>query len=134
MEDREIKFRAWEYNNKTKRYEMNNSPLLYDSECFAEWSQVDLNRALNRGGVADSDIENKSIFMQYTGLKDKNGKDIFEGDIIKVNGRNMEVFFEDGYFGWGQEHDGKYSFDPFDGEEVEVIGNIYENLELIKEK
>ena len=35
---------------------------------------------------------------------------------------------------WGDEHDGKYSFDPFDGEEVEVIGNIYENPELIEEK
>lgn len=94
-----------------------------------------LSRAEDINRFRDCIISNPSSRMnQFTGLKDKNGKEIYEGDIIRVNGRNMEVFFKDGYFGWGQEHDGKYSFDPFDGEEVEVIGNIYENPELIKEK
>ncbi len=114
---REIKFRFWDKVEKKMIYPANSFPNL-DYLHFED---------IERRGWGEEEFNS----MQYTGLKDKNGKDIFEGDIIKVNGRNMEVFFEDGYFGWGQEHDGKYSFDPFDGEEVEVIGNIYENRELI---
>jgi len=115
---REIKFRFWDKVEKKMIYPANSFPNL-DYLHFED---------IERRGWGEEEFGS----MQYTGLKDKNGKDIFEGDIIKVNGRNMEVFFKDGYFGWGQEHDGKYSFDPFGDEKIEVIGNIYENPELIK--
>lgn len=74
--------------------------------------------------------------MFYTGLKDKNRKAIYAGDIIKVNmfDEPMVVYFKDGYFGWGKYHHGKYSsFDPFgSSEEIEVLGNIYENSDLLE--
>ena len=107
---REIKFRAWG---------------IWEGE-MSLWEEY-------RYDICDkiSADKTKAILMQYAGLKDKNDKEIYEGDIVKVNGELMEVFFKDGYFGWGKEHSGAYSFDPFGAEQLEVIGNIYENPDLL---
>jgi len=121
---REIKFRAWDKRKKEMFYDWCIDP---DGGWFGDFGEGSEDIALKY--YKNGEIE----VMQYTGLKDKNGKEIYEGDIVQVNGRNQEVFFKDGYFGWGQQHTGTYSFDPFESEEIEVIGNIYENPELIKE-
>ncbi len=77
-----------------------------------------------------------STVGQYTGLTDKHGNRIFEGDIVKTDkygtgdgqGRNLEVAVEYGGFclrdGWR-----RYNLRPDDG--IEVIGNIYDNPELL---
>ena len=75
---------------------------------------------------------------QYTGLEDKNGKKIFEGDILKftdADGRDvyLNVVFENGAF--LIEEDGVINSDlmpSYDCLGVEVIGNIYDNPELLK--
>ena len=74
------------------------------------------------------------ILMQYTGLHDKNGKEIYEGDIVKVRSYpsgyiNTEVYFKDGKFAFDGSN---YSFKDLN-DKVEVIGNIYENKELLNE-
>lgn len=77
---------------------------------------------------------------QYTGLKDKNGKKIFEGDIVKTskfNTPNKKYIIKfDLQFGAfiGQDKDDMY-FTTFDGDsdQFEVIGNIHDNPELLKE-
>ena len=79
------------------------------------------------------------IIEQYTGLKDKNGKEIYEGDILKTDGvPNVTVFWCEQEGRWNGKYHGL--FGP--GSECEIngsvpwisetVGNIHENPELLK--
>ncbi|EPF4429298.1 YopX family protein [Escherichia coli] len=78
----------------------------------------------------------KYELMQSTGLKDKNGVEIFEGDILNYGDykNSHEIIFKNACF-WGhaigeKEHIGIGLFNAL--EDLEVIGNIYENSELLE--
>ena len=74
--------------------------------------------------------------MQYTGLKDKNNKEIYEGDILfeSFGEKYYKVVFENGSFRAEFEGDfEEHSFDLIDvvAQGCEIVGNIYENPELL---
>jgi uncharacterized phage protein (TIGR01671 family) len=126
---RTIKFRAWDKKNKQFWYQFKISSL-YGSLYFP-----------------DDMIREDWELLQFTGLLDKNGKEIYEGDIVKITdpydeeskislvkciGDGFIVEWNNGFCGgdsdislisWAMEDDFKF----------EVIGNIYENPELLKQ-
>ncbi len=77
-------------------------------------------------------IANNLVFMQCTGLKDKNGKLIYEGDIIKENWHKYIISFNRGCYNITDVETQKcYTISACCCEKSEVIGNIYENKELL---
>lgn len=85
------------------------------------------------GDVLDThfDIRNDDVVVeQCTGLKDKNGKLIYEGDIISRNGMFRKVFWLDDEGGFGYEPG--TLFEPLQTKTCEIVGNIHENPELLE--
>ena len=116
---REIKFRLWDnLHNK----------MIYDNEFVACY----VCELLTDGAASNPN----SYPMQYTGLKDVNKKEVYENDIIVINGKKYQVVW-----GWGiyefvsmGKHDSLFVYDVAVNGDVmgEVIGNIYENPELLR--
>ena len=132
---REIKFRAWIPNLKRIIYIGSHKNDTAVWICEDGFNVVDHFTGSHESLGTDED---GVILMQFTGLKDKNGKEIDEGDVWLMNGiksQPMIVCFDNGKFisksTWGEylkRDDGYTYWDFIDGE---VIGNIYENPELL---
>lgn len=110
---REIKFRAWDG---------------IDMEYFHDlyWFEENQVRSSN---------DYKYKIMQFIGVRDKNGKEIYEGDILQFDQTSVKVFrrvvtFHEGCFGY-RDLTGAWC-SPIKGIEWEVIGNIHENGDLLK--
>lgn len=136
---REIKFRAWDRHGKR----------MVDWDNMENSSDFTLAEAFER-------MEDLYIVMQFTGLKDKKGKEIYEADIMKIGSGWSEdneyvVFFNGKYVlmevGWETRIESlkeKYKGEPFllfqamtttnlcDNPHLEVIGNVWENPDLLK--
>lgn len=125
---REIKFRAW---LKEERKMVNVETLFIGINrlCFGNSKTEDL---------FFRDFEEVEL-MQYTGLKDKNGKEIYEGDILFFRDENMKyiVVWQDTAFIIKSIEIRKYSEKMcwLDDTEIccEIVGNIYENKKLLEE-
>jgi hypothetical protein len=72
--------------------------------------------------------------MEYTGLKDKNGREICEEHIVDDDLEPMKVVYQDGSFGLKFLNNKEYFDNCVNWECCEIIGNIYENPELLGEE
>lgn len=140
---REIKFRAWD----KRQIEIYGTGMSYGSpEYFDDMLAFRFNHF-------ESDNPSEIIYEQYTGMKDMNGKEIYEGDILRVGTFSEEVDGEESWWMDDSVHRvewcGAEDYPAFDlrpsidtdcnglsyiavGEQqAEVIGNIHENPELI---
>ena len=77
-----------------------------------------------------SNLTSEAILLQFTGLKDRNGKDIYEGDIYKEGKRLRVVVFSSG--GFMGDHANGASQVFISHYDIEIIGNIYESPHLLK--
>lgn len=118
---RPIKFRAWDFESKSMQYDD-----IYPKDMAwpYDW-EASLNVCLQ---LCDEAYK----LMQYTGLKDKNGVEIYEGDIVR---RSTGYIFEmklDTFSLGGAGYSSAYGYSHL--EDDEVIGNVYENPDLLTNK
>ncbi len=126
---REFKFRAWDTENRA----------------MASWEEID---QLDKDGLSHLvDMMNQPekegfILMQYTGIKDKNGADIYENDIVSITTHTFSYskgnvaneihylcFFDEGAYYIGNESHSTRML--ISGLPIEVKGNIYQTPELL---
>ncbi len=138
--NRVLKFRAWD---KIRREMVNVKRIdLFHKKVGLGWNEYD--------GVTWRDYTEVEL-MQFTGLRDKNGREIFEGDILKIyrediydNSTEIEkigkVVFRDGAFflepaleeGWFYILSSELEYWDNEGYEYEIVGNVFENPELLE--
>ena len=129
---REIKFRAW---HKEKKEIVNVEEIDFMNKVI---NYIDNDYENNRQEIIGAYFEDIEL-MQYTGLKDKNGKEIYEGDIVKLRA-NHGIGVVKYYDEWGAfvveyiklKKIAVLGMNYYE-EDIEVIGNIYENPKLIRE-
>lgn len=124
---REIKFRAWAEVGKT---------MLSNDDCISNGFCPTSTKEVGKEGIATFPL----VWMQFTGLHDKNGKEIYEGDIVIVDIDGDRTIHSVVWYGetypafelsdWDSETNGLS--EVLNAGTIEVIGNIYENSELLK--
>ena len=144
--NRQLKFRAWDEGNHTMH---NNFQFIKSGDEGNDWIIFISDRQPLDVTVGIPPLENPYFqqqlkIMQFTGLLDKNGKEIYEGDVVRIHTGwggdclyptvDAEIRFDaPEYYAHNMgENDGLVMQD-FNWNEIEVIGNIYEHPELLKQ-
>ena len=122
------RYRAWDTTNKE---------MFKDTFSITESGQVVVVEQEDVMCPPDYVFVDNLVIMQSTGLKDKNGKEIFEGDIVKMS---KDVYSEPTYYEVVRHRGGAYRLESkqhgcelwLRHTDCEVVGNVYENPELLE--
>ena len=123
------KYRAWDSAKKE---------MFKDTFAITESGQVVVVEQESVASSPDYVFVDHLVIMQSTGLKDKNGKEIFEGDIVKMS---KDVYSEPTYYEVVRHRGGAYHLESkqhgcelwLRHTDCEVVGNLYENPELLED-
>jgi len=133
--NREIKFRVWDTSH--------HKEMIYFKSGFSLNDENDtITFGVEQGNYVHGDHDfngDRWDLMQYTGLKDKNGVEIYEGDILQLKGFRWVVKWHDHGYWYGRNRTNGRDFSthatithhPRPFKDMEVIGNIHENPDLI---
>ena len=124
------RYRAWDTTNKE---------MFKDTFSITESGQVVVVEQEDVMCPPDYVFVDNLVIMQSTGLKDKNGKEIFEGDIVKMS---KDVYSEPTYYEVVRHRGGAYRLESkqhgcelwLRHTDCEVVGNVYENPELLEDE
>lgn len=145
---REIKFKAWLKNEGI----MLSVYVLDQTGNAGRGTHFPKSKGFSEHGAQFVFNIDDAELRQFTGLLDKNGKEIYEGDILRISNFNMvghedtqsgspveifedidcEVSFEDGGFCFIDEDKGQIPLFAINEDDYEILGNIYQNPDLLK--
>lgn len=121
---REIKFRAWDNEEQKMLYEM-----------YVHCEGMPVNKIFTDNW--DYTKKWRYVWMQYTGLKDRNWIDVYDGDVLKILWNSETLFmvfwsveesgFQIRYFEWMDWVHFHFNLPPEDWSSMEIVGNMYES-------
>lgn len=115
---REIKFKCWDKKNK---------------QWLTPWPFNLFGEFMIIQGLPLKRLDDLEV-VQYTGLKDKNGKEIFEGDIVTFRRNGKVIYDAPNWIIKSKDRQGIEFTHPLSVVPIEIIGNIYENPELLEKR